>query len=97
MRNISCDWPDSKCIEIMRNQASAMCAASRLLLATRIMPETGADSMTAAMDICMLTYGGAERTAKQCEELMAEADLVVEKIWTAELCPWGIIEAKLEG
>lgn len=72
-----------------------MTIGSRLLIATRITPDAKVDAMTAAMDICMLTYGGAERTLKHFSKLIADAGLVVEKVWTAEDAPWGMIECKL--
>lgn len=95
MRNILCDWPDAKCVEILKNQASAMSAESRFLLAARVLPETQVDAMTAAMDICMLTYGGAERTEKHYEQLLNSAGLIVEKFWPAEDASCGVFEARL--
>jgi hypothetical protein len=90
-----CDWPDAKCLEILRNQVSAMSKSSVLLLTTRVIPASGVDPVTAAMDLSMLTYGGAERTEEHYRRILIDAGLEVVKFWTEEDAQWGIFEARL--
>jgi hypothetical protein len=77
------DWADYKCLEILNRVKEAMTPGySKLLLHEMIMPEQGASTFHAMLDITMMVFhGGMERTEKQWRELLANAELEVVKVW----------------
>ncbi|KAI0152043.1 putative O-methyltransferase [Hypoxylon sp. NC0597] len=93
------DWSDRKCLEILKHVKKAMKPGySKLLLHEMIIPEQGASTFHAMLDMTMMAFNsGMERTERQWKELLEEAGLVVVKIW---LPPQddadGIVEAILE-
>jgi hypothetical protein len=72
-----------------------MSPSSILLLTTRVIPARDVDPVTAAMDLSMLTYGGAERTEEHYCRILKVAGLEVVKFWTEEEAQWGIFEARV--
>ena len=83
MRNVLHDWPDHKCIEILRNTRSAMTKESVLLIDEMIIPATGAHWRAMQLDINMLTCLAAqERSAKQWTTLLGAAGLKIIKVYS---------------
>jgi hypothetical protein len=68
---------------------------SKLLLHEMIIPNVGASTFHAMLDLTMMTIdGGMERTSKQWHEFLGKAGLKVVKIWAPlEEDADGIIEA----
>ncbi|KAI1283368.1 putative O-methyltransferase [Xylaria sp. FL0933] len=93
------DWPDSKCLEILGRVKQAMKPGySKLLLHEMIMPEEGASTFHAVLDLAMMAFNsGMERTERQWEELAKTAGLKVVKFWSPPQEDGdGIVEIVLE-
>jgi hypothetical protein len=94
--DVLCQWPDEECITILTNQAAAMEPESRLLISQAIVPEDGrVDALLAGVDLALLTFGGAERTLKQMEEMLESAGLVIDRVWQERGSIYDVIEAIL--
>ncbi|KAF7901467.1 hypothetical protein EAF00_003688 [Botryotinia globosa] len=91
------DWSDYKCLEILRGLKSAMKPNySKLIIHEMILPESGASTYHALLDLTMMAFnGGIERTGKEWRKLLAKAGFEVTGIWVPEDEPDadGIIEA----
>jgi demethylsterigmatocystin 6-O-methyltransferase len=85
LHNILHDWPDSKCLLILQNIATAMSRNSRLLIMEYVVPETGFHWLTASLDLCMcMFFSGIERTLVQWETFFDEVGLEIVKVWPNE-------------
>jgi hypothetical protein len=84
-------------LEILQRVKQAMKPGySKLLLHEMILPEKGASSFHAMLDLTMMIFnGGMERTAKQWESLLAKAGFEVVKVWLPEDDADGIVEAMI--
>ncbi|KAF4548443.1 Hypothetical protein D9617_28g065490 [Elsinoe fawcettii] len=58
----------------------AMTEHSKLLIGTLLIPETGCDPSTAAVDLNVMSYGGKERTEEDFKELFAAAGLELVRV-----------------
>lgn len=98
MSSILHDWPDSNCVDILRNIAAAMKPGySRLLLNEAVVPSVGTPLPTAMLDINMMIGPcGMERTDGQWRELLGSVGLEIVHISTAKMAPESIIEAVLK-
>ena len=66
---------------MLENIASAMGSGiSRLLISEIVMPVGSTDIQTAWSDICMLTFGGMERSEKQWKALLDKSGLTLLKV-----------------
>ncbi|RYO87813.1 hypothetical protein DL764_008807 [Monosporascus ibericus] len=93
------DWSDVKCMEILRQVKTAMKPGySRLLLHEMIIPEQGASTFHAMLDVTMMAFNaGMERTERQWRELLESAGFRVLKVWLPrEEDADGIVEAILK-
>lgn len=88
------DWPDDKCLLILRNIAAAMTPGySKILLNEYVLQDRGCPMQPAMMDLNMLTIcSGMERTENQWRVLIAQAGLKLINIWRPE----GDTEAVIE-
>ncbi|TVY84481.1 O-methyltransferase asqD [Lachnellula suecica] len=77
------DWPDEKCVEILKHAKKAMTPGySKLLLHELILPEQGASVLQARFDLVMMAFNsGMERTGKQWRVLLEMAGFEVVKLW----------------
>lgn len=76
LRTIFHDYPDSKCLAILKNTMDAMGPESVILIDDIIMPDVGMHSRSTEMDFLMMTtLASMERTAKQWDNLLAAAGL----------------------
>lgn len=94
------DWSDDKCLEILAKVKPAMKPGySKLLIHEMIVPEKGASTLHAILDLTMMVFnGGIERTQSQWEGLMRRAGLKVTKIWDSpQEGADGIVEVMAEG
>ncbi|THV44535.1 hypothetical protein BGAL_0622g00010 [Botrytis galanthina] len=81
------DWSDYKCLEILRVLKSAMKPNySKLIIHEMIVPESGASTYHALLDLTMMAFnGGIERTGKEWRELLVKAGFEVTGIWVPEV------------
>ncbi|KAI3394966.1 hypothetical protein diail_2024 [Diaporthe ilicicola] len=78
LRTILHDYPDQKCLEILKNIVPAMGPHSFIIIDDIIIPDTGAHPRTTEMDyIMMTTLAAMERTRKQWDDLLSAAGLEV--------------------
>ncbi|KAI0472779.1 putative O-methyltransferase [Xylariaceae sp. FL0804] len=94
------DWSDDKCREILAQVRAAMRpgpAGSKLLLHEMIIPERGASTFHAMLDMTMMSFNaGMERTEGQWRALLESAGLALHRTWTPpQPDADGIIEAVL--
>ncbi|RYP63324.1 hypothetical protein DL769_006996 [Monosporascus sp. CRB-8-3] len=93
------DWSDVKCMEILTRVKTAMKPGySRLLIHEMIIPEQGASTFHAMLDMTMMAFNaGMERTERQWRELLESAGFHVLKVWSPrEEDADGIVEAILK-
>ncbi|KAL7940962.1 O-methyltransferase domain-containing protein [Trichoderma barbatum] len=96
IRRVLHDWPDHRCVEILKNIANAMeSGKSRLVIAEIVVPPTGGDSETGWMDLVLMTVTGVERSARDWEELLSLAGLKLEKIYKSPGTNHGAVQAVL--
>ncbi|HKP24706.1 MAG TPA: methyltransferase [Dongiaceae bacterium] len=76
------DWPDDKCVAILRNCRKAMAPGGKVLIVEFVVPEGRGPHVSKFMDINMMvnTSGGRERTEQQFAQLLAAAGLRLQRI-----------------
>ncbi|KID91474.1 sterigmatocystin 8-O-methyltransferase [Metarhizium guizhouense ARSEF 977] len=92
------DWSDEKCLEILGKLRGAMLPGySKLLIHEMIIPERGASTFHAMLDMAMMAFNaGMERTEEQWRELLGRAGFEVVKVWLpAQEDADGIVEAMI--
>jgi demethylsterigmatocystin 6-O-methyltransferase len=83
MRNILHDWPDDKCVQILKNTAAALAPGSVILIDDMVIPDTGAHFHATQQDIGLLAgLAAIERTRAHWYSLVEEAGLKINKIYT---------------
>ncbi|KAL9601207.1 MAG: hypothetical protein Q9219_002707 [cf. Caloplaca sp. 3 TL-2023] len=94
-RAIFHDWPDEKCVEILRHTRDAMRKGySRLLVHEWVLSDTGAALQGVVVDVVMMALlGGKERTETAWREVLGKAGLRVEKVWRGSGDSEALIEA----
>ncbi|KAJ6779804.1 hypothetical protein PWT90_01496 [Aphanocladium album] len=77
------DWSDDKCLAILAALKQAMTPGySKLLLHEMLVPEKGASTFHAMLDMTMMAFNaGMERTEIQWRELLEKAGFEVVKFW----------------
>ncbi|KAI4592694.1 hypothetical protein KJ359_010596 [Pestalotiopsis sp. 9143b] len=94
------DWSDEHCFKILEQVKKVMKPGySKLLLHEMIIPEEGAATFFAMLDMTMMAFNsGMERTEKQWEALLDQAGFKVIRFWPPpEQGADGIVEAELKG
>lgn len=82
MRNIMHDFPDHKCVEILRNLRSAMTSESIIMLDDMVLPDAGQTYIQCQLDLTMMAaLAGMERSRKQWEGLIESADLKIRDVY----------------
>ena len=74
------DWSEDQCLTILGNCRTAMKATSRLLLVELVLREGNAPGFGSADMVMMVLTGGAERTAREYETLLARAGLRMTRV-----------------
>ncbi len=93
MKHIIHDWDDERALTILRNIKQAMNPGGRVLLVESVVPDGNTPDLSKLMDIEMLVSpGGKERTAKEYEDLFAQAGLRLTRILPTKSA-YSIIEA----
>ncbi|OAA52903.1 sterigmatocystin 8-O-methyltransferase [Cordyceps fumosorosea ARSEF 2679] len=93
------DWSDDRCLEILAALSTAMTPGySKVLLHEMIVPERGASTFHAMLDMTMMAFNaGMERTETQWRELLDRAGFEVVKFWAPlQEDADGIVEAMLK-
>ncbi|KAJ4152839.1 hypothetical protein LMH87_009359 [Akanthomyces muscarius] len=93
------DWSDEKCLEILAPLKKAMTPGySKVLLHEMIVPELGASTFHAMLDMTMMAFNaGMERTERQWRELLDKAGFEVVKVWAPmQEDADGIVEAMVK-
>jgi demethylsterigmatocystin 6-O-methyltransferase len=81
MRNILHDWPDDKCVEILRNIKAGMTEQSRLMIDEMVLPERGTPWRATQLDMLMTCIQAAkERSHAEWIELLDEAGFKILSI-----------------
>ena len=81
MRNILHDYPDEKCVELLRQVSGAMTKNSVILIDEMVLPAKGVHWRAAQIDLTMMANLGAmERTEQQWRTLLHASNLKVKKI-----------------
>ena len=80
LRNVLHDWPDEKCIEMIRNIRVGMTEDSVLLIDEMVLPENGTSWRAAQMDVLMMsTLAAVERTEAEWRSLFDRAGFKIVK------------------
>ncbi|PVH84224.1 o-methyltransferas-like protein [Cadophora sp. DSE1049] len=81
LRAILHDYPDEKCVEILKNIVPAMRKDSRILIDEIVLPKVGVSTEAMEMDLMMMAcFGALERTQGQWENLVERAGMrIVER------------------
>lgn len=75
------DWPDERCVTILKNCKKAMRPDSRLLLVEMIVPPGNTPSVSKLLDMEMLAItGGRERTLEEYNALLMSAELTLLRV-----------------
>ncbi len=83
MRNILHDYPDEKCVEILRQLIPAVTEDSAILIDEIVMPDKGAHWHSTSMDFSMMAIlASLERTEDHWRRLLDSAGLKIVKIYT---------------
>ncbi|KAK6065241.1 Demethylsterigmatocystin 6-O-methyltransferase 8 [Seiridium cupressi] len=79
------DWSDYKCFETLKGVKTSMKPGySKLLIHEMLVPEQGAATFYAVLDLTMMTFNsGMERTRRQWEELLNSAGFDSVKFYPA--------------
>ena len=95
MRRIMHDWPDEKCVVILKQLVQAMGEDSKVLVADMVVPEQvqTEDTYVYSCDVSMMMFGGRERTRRDWEGLFEEAGLELVRVWERR----GTAQAVVEG
>ena len=98
LQNILHDWPDDRCLDILKNLKTAMDPGySKILIDEQVLPNQGADWKKAACDIFMMVLAaGQERTESHWYDLIQKAGLKIAGIWNKRKEDQSIIEVVLE-
>ncbi|MDM8555642.1 methyltransferase [Desulfococcaceae bacterium HSG7] len=81
MSNILHDWPDERCVTILKNCRMAMKPESKLLIVEMIVPPGNRPSIAKLLDLEMLvTTGGKERTLAEFKILLESSGFKLSRI-----------------
>ncbi|KAI1178298.1 S-adenosyl-L-methionine-dependent methyltransferase [Nemania sp. FL0916] len=83
LRNILHDWPDDKCIEILKQFIPAFGSESQILIDEMVLPNSGVPWEASTIDLTiMASLGARERTVAEWHALLDAAGLKVLRIDT---------------
>ena len=96
LRMVFHDWPDERCLEILKHLTASMKAGySKVIINDIVLPDQGATRFAAQSDINMMTLLAAmERSETQWRRLLEQAGLEVIKVWPG--AGESVIEATLK-
>ncbi|KAI7778925.1 hypothetical protein LA080_001531 [Diaporthe eres] len=83
LRQIIHDWPDDKCVEILKHLAAASGPESQILIDDMVLPDSGAPWEAATVDLTMMaSLGSRERTLTEWHALLDQAGLKALHVYT---------------
>lgn len=83
LRNVMHDWPDDRCIAILKQLIAAFGPQSHILIDNMVLPDAGVSWEAATIDLTMMaSLGSRERTLREWHGLLDEAGLRVLQIHT---------------
>lgn len=83
LRAIFHDYPDEKCLVILKNLIQVMAKNSRILIDEVVLPDQGVHWQAALMDLTMMAALGAkERTREEWNSLIDSAGLKILEVYT---------------
>jgi hypothetical protein len=92
MKHIIHDWDDEKSLTILKNIHAAMKGDGRVLIVEVVVPDGNEPHYSKLLDLEMLASpGGAERTASEYRELLAQAGFEMTQIIPTK-SPYSIVE-----
>ena len=74
------DWNEGLCLTLLRNCRAAMTPTSRLLIIELVLREGNAPGFGSSDMVMMTLTGGAERTPREFESLLARAGLTMTRV-----------------
>jgi len=81
LSNILHDWPDEKCITIMKNCRDMLNREGKLIVLEAVIPPGNSFSISKLLDLeVFLMGGGCERTKKEFENLMGHSGFRLSRI-----------------
>ncbi|MGB8472724.1 MAG: methyltransferase [Candidatus Acidiferrum sp.] len=80
MKHIIHDWPDDKCIEILKACRKGVNSGGKLLVVDSVIQPSNDFSPGKFLDLEMLIFGGCERTEKQFRDLLAASGWRLNRI-----------------
>ena len=81
LRNILHDWPDERCVAILKNLIPALSPDSRILIDEMVLPDSGVHWQATQLDLTMMSaLGSRERTREQWYALLETSGLKIERI-----------------
>jgi DNA-binding transcriptional ArsR family regulator len=88
------DWPEERCLSILRNVRAAMPPDGRLLIVETVMPAGDEPHPAKLQDMMMLAItGGMERTEQQYTELLGRAGFRLDRVIPTR-SPVSVLEAR---
>ncbi|KUI68298.1 Demethylsterigmatocystin 6-O-methyltransferase [Cytospora mali] len=83
LRNVMHDWPDDKCVDILKQLIAAFGPRSQILIDEMVLPDAGVSWEAATIDLTMMaSLGSRERTLREWHGLLDQAGLKVLHIHT---------------
>lgn len=83
LRQVLHDWPDEKCIAILKQLVTASGPQSQILIDEMVLPDTGVTWEAATIDLTMMSsLGSRERTIKEWTNLLDQASLKIQEVYT---------------
>ncbi|KAG6357401.1 hypothetical protein INS49_013278 [Diaporthe citri] len=83
LRQIIHDWPDDKCVEILKHLVAASGPESQILIDDMVLPDSGVPWEAATVDLTiMASLGSRERTLKEWYALLDQAGLKALHVYT---------------
>ena len=97
MHSVLHDWPDERCLIILKNLKDAMQPGySKILVCEAVLPDVGASWQHTSLDLFMMALASSqERTETQWRKLFHAAGLRVMGIWTKGTGNESLIELEL--
>lgn len=83
LRQVLHDWPDEKCVAILKPLLAASGPQSQILIDEMVLPDAGVTWEAATIDLTMMaSLGSRERTIKEWTTLLDQAGLKIQKVHT---------------
>ncbi|KAL8757503.1 MAG: hypothetical protein Q9184_004183 [Pyrenodesmia sp. 2 TL-2023] len=79
LRHVLHDWPDAKAEDILKRVVEAMDKESVILIDEKVLPDVGASSLAAGLDLSMMShFAASERSERAWKDLLGKVGLHLE-------------------